>query len=163
MDYNKKALKKYQTIKINSHVKTNTFLFFFLSNKSKNINWKKNEQMLKKLKLTYYKTINKIVLKELKNSIYKNFTPLISGVILLVTTHSKQFEKFEQIKNTLQKDFSLVSLKLNNKIYSVNEVNQISRFSYNKSLFIFYQSLEKYSKINFIFCNKDSKQWDSNP
>lgn len=157
MDYENKTFKKYQTIKTNSYIKTNTFLFFFLSNKSKNNNWKKKEQTLKKLKLTYFKTTNKIVLKQFKNSIFKNFIALICGIILLITTHSKQFEKFENIKNILQKDFSLVSLKLNNKIYSVNEISKISFLSYKKNLFVFYQNLNKYSKINYVFCSKISK------
>lgn len=158
MDYNKKTLKKYQTIKINSYIKINTFLLFFQSNKSKNISWKKNEQTLKKLKLTYYKTINKIVLRKFKNSIYKNFTTLISGVILLVTTtDKKRFEKFEKIKKTLQSNFSLISVKLNNKIYSVNELQKISYLSHTQNLFIFYQSLERFLKVNYVFCNKNSK------
>ena len=157
MHYNKNTLRKYQAIKINSYIKTNTFLLFFLTNKSKNVSWRKNEQTLKKLKLTYYKTINKIVLKKFKDSIYKNFTALISGVILLITTNSKQLKNFENIRKILQNNFSLISLKLNNKIYSVNEVTKISVFSYKKNLFGFYQSLEKYLKINHIFCNRNSK------
>ena len=158
MDYNKNTLKKYQTTKINSYIKINTFLLFFLTNKSKNISWKKNEQTLKKLKLTYYKTINKIVLRKFKNSIYKNFTTLISGVILLVTTtDKKRFEKFEKIKKTLQSNFSLISVKLNNKIYSVDELKKISYLSHTQNLFIFYQSLERFLKVNYVFCNKNSK------
>ena len=158
MDHNKKTLKKYQTMKINLQIKTNTILFFFLSSKSKSIHWRENEQVLKNLKLTYYKTINKIALKKFKESIYKNFTVLISGLILLITTNSKRLEKFERIKNLLQKSFSLISLKLNNKMYSINEINQIPYFSYRKNLFVFYKYLERHTKINYIFFyNKNSK------
>jgi len=157
MDYNKKTLKKYQTIKINSYIKTNKFLFFFLSNKSTNINWKKNEQILKKLNLTYYKTINKIILRKFKTSVYKNFTALISGIVLLIASSLKQSKRVERIETILHKNFNLLGLKLNNKIYSVNEIKTISDFSYKKILFVFYRFLEKYSKISNSFCNKNSK------
>ena len=89
------------------------FLFFFQSNKSKSIIWKKNEQTLTRLELSYYKLINKIVLKTLKTSIFKNFTPMICGVILLIKSNTKQ------IKNILNELAILVGTYNKNK-YKTN-------------------------------------------
>lgn len=108
--------------------------------------------------MVYYKIINKIILKRFKNSIYKNFDALIGGVILIVAPNTKQLEQFKNIKNTLQINFRLLCLKLNNKIYSINEIKTFSDFSYKKNIFFLYQSLEKYSKISYIInFNKKSK------
>lgn len=154
---NTNLFKKYRTLKINTYIKTNAFLFFFQSNKSNHIIWKKNEQKLTRLELVYYKLINKIVLKTFKNSVYKNFIPLICGVVLLIKSNTKQIKDYKTIKKALISNFSLLCLKLNNKIYSVNEIKNFQSFSYKKNMFFLYQTLEKYSKISYTINNKKSK------
>ena len=144
------TFKKYQVLKIGSHIKTNTFLFFFLSNKSKSSGWKKIEQILKKLELVYCKIINKVLLKKLKNSIFRNFSVLIGGTILLLAPVKKQLKQFKVIEKTLQFNFSLLCLKLNNKMYSINEVKKLYDFSYKKNVFFLQKSLEKYLKLSHI-------------
>jgi len=147
---NTNLFKIYRTFKFNTYIKKNAFLFFFQSNKSNSVIWKKNEQKLTKLKLVYYKLINKIVLKTFKNSIYKNFTPLICGVILLLKSNTKQIKNYKIIEKTLTNNFSLLCVKLNNKIYSVNEIKNLQSVSYQKNMFFLFQTLEKYSKIIYI-------------
>ena len=149
--------KKYRTFKTNNYIKKNPFLFFFQSNKSKSIVWKKKEQTLTKLELAYYKLINKIALKTLKTSIFKNFTPLICGVILLIKSNTKQIKNFKIIEKSLINNFSLLCIKFNNKLYSINEIKNFQSFSYKKNMFFLYQTLEKYSKISYIIKNKDKE------
>jgi hypothetical protein len=155
--HNNNLFKKYRTFKTNNYIRKNPFLFFFQSNKSKSIIWKKNEQILTKLKLVYYKLINKIALKTLKVSIYKNFTSLICGVILLVKSNTKRIDSYKTIESLLIKDFSLLCVKLNNKFYSINEMKNFQSFSYKKNIFFLYQMLEKYAKISCIINNKNKK------
>lgn len=147
--FSKSIFKKYQTSKIDKYFKNNTFFFFFQSSKSNQ--WKKNEQELKKLKLQYYKVINKLALKIIQKSIYKKYGSLINGIILFIKTNSKitQINSYV-IKRKLTNNFELLSLKLNNKIYSADQIKSINIFSYTKSMFLFYKSLEKYSKISYI-------------
>src|SRR5687767_1734501 len=144
MNNNRNLLKKYQTFKISHYIKTNPLLFFFQSNKSNSKVWEKNEQKLKKLKLVYYKIANKIILKTFDNSVYKNFTPLICGVILLLKPNTKKTIEYEIIERTLKHNFSLLCMKLNQKMYSVYETKNVRSFSYKKNMFFLYQATEKY-------------------
>ena len=83
MDYN---LKNYQTLKTKKYLKKNSFFFIFQSSK---INYKEGiqiEQKIKTLKLKHYKVLNEISSKIIDNSIYKNHSKLISGLILFFKT-----------------------------------------------------------------------------
>lgn len=136
-------------------MKKNSLLLFFQSNKSESNVWKNNEQKLKKLKLVYVKLVNKIVVKMFKNSIYKNLASLISGVILATkfATNNKA-KSFKSIKYALINNFTLLSVKLNNKFYSIKEIYNFSNLSYDKNVFFFYRVLEKNFKICCNFCKK---------
>lgn len=152
MDFNSKT---YQIVKLKKYFKNESLFLLFNSTKSNSIKWTSIEQSLKKLKLDYNKFLNKITIKTLKNSIYKNFTSNIAGFILLLNSSCKATElNLTSISKVLKSSFVLVSIKLNNKIYSPTQVKGLSELSYNKSVFNFYKVLDKQLKTSYLLTNK---------
>ena len=127
----------------------------FHSIKSDSTKWTRIEQNLKKLKLDYYKPLNKTTVKALKNSVYKNFNSSIAGFILFVNSRYKTaYLNLPSIIKTLKPSFTLVSLKLNNKIYSTAQLKGLEDLSYNKSVFMLYKVLDKQLKTSYVLTNK---------
>ena len=115
MDFN---LKDYQIFKLKKYFKNNGFFFLFHSAKLSLNQWVTVEQELKKLKLNYYKTLNGTTLKTFEKSIYKNSSPIITNFVILIDSKFKTTEfDLERLTKDLKPSFSLISLKLNNKIY----------------------------------------------
>ena len=131
MDYN---LKNYQILKTKNYFKKNKFFFVLQSSK---INLKEEiqlEQKIKTLKLKHYKILNGISSKTLKNSIYIKYYNLISGLMLFIKPSFKSTSiKLIELKKDLK--FLLLTVKLNNKMYSVSQINSIKEFSYKKKYF----------------------------
>jgi hypothetical protein len=149
MDLNSKT---YKIKKIKKYVKKNELFFFFNTTKLKKKDWTKVEQNLRRLKLNYYKVFNGTTLKTVKNSIYKNFFNIVCGVVLLI---KPQFKFIIIEKKLLEKEtrplFTLLSVKLNNKIYSTQQIKKLDTFSYKQNLFNLNQSLNKILKATYIF------------
>ena len=147
MDFNS---KKYKIIKTKKYFKNNNLFFFFNSTKLKSSEWLLIEQELKKLKLKYYRILNGTALKTVGNSIFKNYSSLISGVVILIKPRLKStLFNLNNLQKELKSLFSLVSVKLNNKIYSIKQLENFNQFSYKQNMFSFYQTLERYSKITY--------------
>ena len=152
MDFN---LKDYQIFKLKKYFKNNDFFFLFHSAKLSLNQWIIIEQNLKKLKLNYYKTLNGTTLKTLKNSIYKNVSPIISSFVVFINPKFKttEFDLDSLLKN-LKPSFSLISLKLNNKIYSPTQLKGVKSLSYKKNMFNFHKSLDRHLKTSYRLTNK---------
>lgn len=144
--------KTYKIKKIKKYIKKNELFFFFNTTKLKKKDWTKIEQNLKRLKMNYYKVFNGTTLKTIKNSIYKNFANIICGVVLLI---KPQFKLITVEKKLLEKEtkplFTLLSVKLNNKIYSTQQLKKLNTFSYKQNLFNLNQSLNKILKTTYVF------------
>ena len=152
MDFN---LKDYQIFKLKKYFKNNDFFFLFHSAKLSLNQWTIIEQNLKKLKLSYYKTLNGTALKTLKNSIYKNISSVISSFVVFINPKFKttEFDLDLLIKN-LKPSFSLISLKLNNKIYSPAQLKGVKSLSYKKNMFNLHKSLDRHLKTSYRLTNK---------
>ena len=152
MDFN---LKDYQIFKLKKYFKNNNFFFLFHSAKLNLNQWTITEQNLKKLKLNYYKTLNGTTLKTLKNSIYRNTSSVISSFVVFINPKFKttEFDLDLLVKN-LKPSFSLISLKLNNKIYSPAQLKGIKSLSYKKNMFNLHKSLDKHLKTSYRLTNK---------
>jgi len=85
--------------------------------------------------LKYLRIHNKIMINILKKSILKNLIVLIHGPILLLNSNNNnlKFKNLENI-NTL---VNLLGFKLNNKIYSRNQIKNIEKLSYNENVLFF--------------------------
>lgn len=155
MDFN---LKNYRIFKTKKYLKNSEFFLLYHAPKLNSKEWIKIEQELKKLNLEYYKVFNGTTLKTMNNSIYKNFTPLISGIVIFIKPIEKFTELDLQILNkNLKSFFVLLAIKLNNKIYSIEQIKNIPGFSYNKNMFSLYRNLEKYIKMSYLFTSDKSK------
>lgn len=152
MDFKFKA---YQKVKLKKYFKNNELSLLFHSTKLNLTKWMIIEQNLKRLKLSYYKPLNKITAKILKNSIFKNVSSNIVGFILFVKARYKSTNlNLPYLIKNLKSSFTLVSFKLNNKIYSNTQVKGLHDLSYRKSVFSLYKVLDKHLKASYILTNK---------
>ena len=109
MDYN---LKKYQIFKTEKYFKNNNFFFIFHSSKIKLKEWIQIEQTIKKLKLKHYKIFNGTTSKIVNNSIYKNYSKVICGLVLFLKPNFKLTEtKISEINKELKLLFVLATRK----------------------------------------------------
>ena len=152
MDFNHKT---YQITKLKKYFKNNDFFLLFHSAKLNLTKWIATEQNLKKLKLEYHKPLNKTTVKTLENSIYKNFSANIAGFVMFINTTYKTTElNLPAIIKSLKPSFTLVSIKLNNKIYSTAQLKGLNDLSYKKTVFNLYQVLDRQLKISYVLTNK---------
>src|SRR6056300_1288225 len=152
MDFN---LKDYQIFKLKKYFKNNGFFFLFHSSKLSLNQWIIVEQELKKLKLNYYKTLNGTTLKTFEKSIYKNSSPIITNFVIFIAPKFKTTEfDLERLTKDLNPSFSLISLKLNNKIYASTQLKGVKSLSYKKNVFNLYQSLDQHLKTSYRLTNK---------
>ena len=151
MDFN---LKNYQIFKLKKYFKKNDFFLVFHSSKLNSTKWIDMEQTLKKLKLNYYKPLNGTASKTLKGSIYQNFSSIIAGFVLFVNPHYKTTQhNLPELSKSLKPSFVLISVKLNNKIYSPSQLKGLKDLSYKKNMFNFYRSLDKQLKTTYVLTN----------
>jgi hypothetical protein len=156
MDLNTKS---YQIFKLKKYFKNNDFFLLFYSAKLNSVKWLNTEQNLKKLKLGYYKPLNRTSVKTLQNSIYKNFTSSIGGFVLFVNSLYKNTElNLQIIVKNLKPSFALIGIKLNNKIYSTSQLKEMKDLSYKRNIFILHQTLDKYLKTSYTLTNKKIKK-----
>ena len=145
-------LKEFKILKLKKFMKKEELLFFFQSNRLNQKDWKKIEQTLKKLKLKYYKLFNSTTTNTFKTSIYFNYSIIINNFLIILTPVFKTtlFNKLFLTKE-LKTLFVLLSIKLNNKMYSLNQIKGLNNFSYKSSAFNMFKSLEKYLKMTNVF------------
>lgn len=156
MDFNTKS---YQIFKLKKYFKNNDFFLLFHSAKLNSVKWLNTEQNLKKLKLGYYKPLNRTSVKTLQNSIYKNFTSSIGGFVLFVNSLYKDTElNLQTIVKNLKPSFVLIGIKLNNKIYSTSQLKGMKDLSYKRNVFTLHQTLDKYLKTSYTLTNKGTKK-----
>jgi hypothetical protein len=132
-DYQKKKTKNYV-------IKNNLFFFFNGINRKSNA-WINIEQEIQNLSFSYYKILNTISKNTLNNSIYKNVTPLINSVTFLLKPldNSKEITRQKILTNFEPLVFILLAIKLNNKIYSKNQLINKFSFKYKENKLLFFQ------------------------
>lgn len=121
------TIKTHKFLKIKNYFKTSHF--FFISN---SITPKNNiliTQKLKKLNLKSCKFDNNLVKFAFRNSIYSNYLPIIKSLIKLIL-----YNPTINIKALLNlTELTLIGLKLNNKLYSIKQINLPIKFNYIKN------------------------------
>lgn len=156
--------RDYQFLKIKQHLKNKFLLFSNGANKTSQ-DWLVVEQTLSNANLKYYKIYNKIASKVLKNSIYKNIGQMIKGTFffLKLSETSLQLNKqklFDSLKSVL---FTLLSIKLNNKVYSITQIKNIKSLKYKNNMALLYQFfLVNLKYVYGMNHKKISKQCDLN-
>lgn len=140
-------LKNYKYYKIKNYFK-NQKMFFIYNNSDLNFkNWLHLQQNLHNKNLKCYKLNNNLTINFLNNSIFKNLSSLINGSIIIIglkkNTYTDLLISQLQNFNTMT---TFLSLKLNNKIYSNNQLSTIKTFNYHKQIVIFTKSLKRFFK-----------------
>ena len=122
------TVKSYKLTKIKNYFKTSNF--FFLANTITPKNNIKTAQELKKSNINYYKLYNTLTKRILKNSIYSNYQPLINSLVMIVIPQDNT-----NIKPRINELIVLLCVKLNNKIYSTDQIRSTIKFYYNEDYF----------------------------
>ena len=124
----------------------NRFFMLALRPNTNMRNWIFIEQQINKLNFSYHKIHNNSVKKVLVHFLLSNLQISVNSTSFFFNLINKEKNKKALIKsNIVQKfsqiHFSIVSLKLNKKIYSVKQLNSIKTFCYKKNVLITYQFL----------------------
>ena len=154
----KLKLKIYKFYKLKQFLKNHSLFFIYHTNSLNSNNWKKLEKKLTKLNLNYYKIQNKLFIRLLKQSIFKNLILLINGPILIV------FPKYKTIKKlnlkallSLHNSLQLISFKLNNKFYLLSQMKNLKTFNYRQTVSIFKNLITNLNKISLYKLKKISE------
>lgn len=143
--------KIYKFKKNKNYIKTNTLFFIFNGININSNKWILTEQKLKTYNFNYYKIFNKTTYVTLKQSIYcKLSSSLISSLVLFIKpeTQNKSLNK-KIILNKLDiLNFILISINLNNKIYSAILLKKVNSLNYFSNKLLLYNFLVTSLKIN---------------
>jgi len=143
----KLELKNYKYYKIKQYLKTQKIFFICTSLDLNYKNWLILQQKFFKVNLKYYKLNNSLTIKFLKHSIFKNIIPLINGPIFLININKNQNldHTLSQLKS-FNAYITLLSLKLNNKIYFINQLSTLQTLNYKKNIKVFHKTLKSFFK-----------------
>lgn len=133
--------KEYHIKKTKNYLINNKLFFFFNGINIKSNNLLNIEQEIQKLSFSYYKILNKISKKTLDKSIYINISPLVNSVTFLIKplNINKEITKQRILTNMEPLLFILLAIKLNNKIYSKDQLVDRFSFKYKENKLLFFQ------------------------
>ena len=134
-------------------IKTNKLFLFYYCINTNSHNWIHTVQALKKLNLSHYKIFNKSAQQALKESTIRITSNTIDSTLLLIKPKHQIDLIFKQTVVTKLSTFllTLVLMKINNNLYSLNQIKITKTFNYKENKFALYQlcisNMKKYSKI----------------
>ena len=133
-------LKNYKIEKTKKYLRASNLLFFVNGISQNSLDWLFTEQGLKTVNLNCYKVLNKTTIKTLNSSIYTKISQVIKGSTFLIKPQKSQLFLKQTILNSFNLLFlELLILKLNNKIYSANSLNNTYSLSYRETKLLLYQ------------------------
>ena len=142
--------KIYRIKKIKTYIKKNKFFIFYNGTNKNSNDWLLVKQELKKLNFEFYKIFNKAIDINLKNSLYFNISSRISAVMFLSRPQRVQSNLSKKaVTNKFEKKNFITALKLNNKLYSANQVKQINSLNYKSNLLLLFNYLAINTKFSY--------------
>jgi hypothetical protein len=141
--------KKFKIEKTKNLIKHNN-LFIFLNGINRNSNdWILIEQELKKINFNYYKIFNKTSKKTLNNSIFLNTSSLINSMTFLLKplVAEQEINKNILLNKIETLIFSLLAIKVNNKIYSKTKLKNLVTLNYKNNKLLLYKFLISNTKV----------------
>ena len=148
------SAKNYKINKTKNYIQTNNILFFFNGVNKNSNDWIHTEQNLKKINFKYYKVFNKTTKKALNDSIYNRASNTINGITFFIKpeTSTKNLLKTTIVKDLKLLLFILLTIKLNNKLYSANQLNKNNSLNYMDNKLLMYQfgvaHLKRFNSLN---------------
>ena len=149
-------LKNHQTHKLKQLLKKERFLIFSINTNQNSKNWILIEQGLHKLKLKYYKIYNNTAINAIKNSTQVNLLKIICSTFffLKLKNSNKKLIKNSIINELNSIFFTTLAVKINQNVYSINQIKKLTVFSYKKNISILYQFLQTNLKSSITIQNK---------
>lgn len=131
-------LKSYKVFKTNTFLKENKYIFIYFCSNFSFEDWIHLERNLHKNGLKYHRIFNRIMVNQLRISVFKNFSFLINGPVLLVGFKSNRGDISLKQCTTLNPKLNFLGLKIGSKIYTKAQLE--------KSVFLF-KNKSKYAKV----------------
>jgi hypothetical protein len=141
--------KNFKIEKTKNFIKNNS-LFIFFNGINRNTNdWIIIEQELKKIDFNYYKICNKTSKTILNNSIFLSTSSLINSMTFLLKPleNKKEINKNILFKNIESLIFSLLAIKINNRMYSKTQIKNLISLNYKDNKLLLYKFLISNKKI----------------
>lgn len=96
---------------------------------------------------------NTLAIKTMKESIYTNFKQQIHSLTMLVSSKPRVPLRLKKLTN-LEKALTLLSVKLNNKIYSISQLKNLNSLNYNQTVLKLFQFFIIYLTYAFKLAQK---------
>jgi hypothetical protein len=130
--------RDYQMAKTKSYLKNDKLCFFFQNSTEKAYNWLTTEQIVNNLNLKYYKVNTLSAQKIFIVSKHKLKSFLIKSTITFLKQKSlySTYNKFTF--NQIITTFSLIAVKINNIIVSIDQFKNLHIFYYQILVFVLY-------------------------
>ena len=142
-----KNIKRYKLDKIKNMLKNHNLIFFFHSTNLDSVNKLKTEQINLKKNIKFYKAHNNSFKLIVKESVFVKFHTIAKGSLSLAFYNNPKiinnnFKDLQALNSTL----ILTSVKLNKKIYSQTQLNELTTLNYTKNITVFNKTLKKLLK-----------------
>ena len=130
--------KQYKVFKIKHHFKKAKFFIFCHGTNSNISEWLNVEQDLVRSQLSYYRSYNSLTKKSISDSIFKNLTKLANSPLFFVSMYKEKPMNQALTKMiAVNKLLTSMCIRMNNRIYSVPQLINISTLSYITNMIIF--------------------------
>lgn len=130
--------KSYKVFKIKHHFKKAKFFIFCHGTNSSISEWLNVEQDLVRSQLSYYRSYNSLTKKSLRDSIFKNLTKLANGPLFFVSVYKERHMSQALTKIIfVNKLLTSMCIRMNDKVYSVPQLINISTLNYITNIVIF--------------------------
>jgi hypothetical protein len=137
----KLTIKDYKTLKIKEHLKKEDLLLFYNGVNKNSFDLLLTKQKLRTICLNYHKIFNQTTIEVLENSVYKNIKPTIEGATFLVkpATNCMLLTKSILLNSFESSLFNMLTIKLNNKIYSLKQLKGSNSLNYTENMLLIFQ------------------------
>ena len=145
-----KNFKIYKLCKVKTFIKKSPLILISHTLNLNSNKWLKIEQNLINSNLKYYKLKNAVTKQALTKSIFFNVLPIFNGSLCFI--YPKNYKNFnENFQNLIKinKTMPILAIKLNKKIYSKTQLENISNLNYKQNIKILNKTLKNLLKFPY--------------
>lgn len=131
-------IKNYKILKIRHHFKKTKFFIFCHGTNSNISEWLNVEQDLVRSQLNYYRSYNSLTKNSISKSIFKNLAKLANGPLFFISMYKERRMSQSLTKMiAINKLLTSMCIRMNDKVYSVPQLINISTLNYVTNIVIF--------------------------